>query len=289
MAKSFNRRYNAVGCGQPPVVQIEDNRLFNRLKVDADAGADVTEAGTDVFRGGIEEAATGVVPAPDILAKSACNPVMLPTSTSVTFPLENSTDVALTASVMSPSRITVPLLASSRSGGRKDEVVAAHCLTSPSCDDATFHGHVWSAAPGNGGCRYTEISMEVGREAVAVSLLMKANDEEKPLRFRRPRTGLVTAVPPTAAAMGLATHERMRVSATLRSMSHEVTCLALDDIPIAQFPAVLMIGPVLGSSTTFPSRTSSYSRVSHPPIPGFPSFASHSYSTLTGSGVWGPN
>lgn len=140
--------------------------------------------------------------------------------------------------------------------------------------------------------------MEVGKEdAVAVSLLMKGNkgddeeEEEKPRRFRRRplRIGLLIAVPPAAAAMGLATHVRIRVSATLRSMSHEVTCFALDEMPMAQLPAVLMMGPVLGSSTTLPSRMNSYSRVSQPPIPGFPSFASHLYSTLTGSGVCGPS
>ena len=134
--------------------------------------------------------------------------------------------------------------------------------------------------------------MEVGREdAVAVSLLMKGNkddeEEEKPWRFRRPplRSGLLMAVPPAAAAMGVATHVRIRVSATLRSRSHEVTCFALDEMPMAQLPAVRMIGPLLGSRTTLPSRMNSYRRVSQPPIPGFPSFASHEYSTLAGSGV----
>ena len=137
---------------------------FNRVKLDSDG--DAAETGNDVFRGRIEEIVgeleeeKEVVPvpigpwAPDILAKLASNPVIFPTRTSEKFPLENSTAVALTTSVMSPSRITVPLLSSSRSGGRwKGWVAAAHCLTSPWCDDATFHGQVWSAAPGNGGWR----------------------------------------------------------------------------------------------------------------------------------------
>lgn len=137
------------------------NWPFNRVKLDTEADAAEADTGEDIFRGRVEVIA-GVVPvvvpssAPEIvLAKSANKPVMFPTRTSEKFPLvENSTAVALTTSVMFPSRITVPLLSSPRSGGRrKGEVVAAHCLTSPSCDDATFHGQVWSAAPGNGGWR----------------------------------------------------------------------------------------------------------------------------------------
>lgn len=107
----------------------------------------------------------------------------------------------------------------------------------------------------------------------AVSLFGNGNDDEE--RLRRPlRVGFVTAVPPAAAAIGLATHVSTRVSATLRSISQDVTCLAWDKMPMAQLPAVLMRGPVLGSSTTLPSRMNSYRRVSQPPMPGLPSFAS---------------
>ena len=123
--------YNAVGTGHPPLTQIKGDCWANNVKLDSDADVAAAEAGNDVFLDGRLEEIEGVLPvlvaAPDVLAKSANKPVIFPTRTSVTFPLENSTAVALTTSVMFPSRITVPLLASSpRSGGRNGELGSAH-------------------------------------------------------------------------------------------------------------------------------------------------------------------
>ena len=123
--------YNAVGTGHPPLTQINGDCWANNVKLDSDADVAAAEAGNDVFLDGRLEEIEGMLPvlvaAPDVLAKSANNSVISPTRTSVTFPLENSTAVALTTSVIFPSRITVPLLASSpRSGGRNGELGSAH-------------------------------------------------------------------------------------------------------------------------------------------------------------------
>lgn len=127
---------------------------------------------------------------------------------------------------------------------------AGHCRTSPWCEETTFQGQVSYGAPEKEGCRYTDISTGSGRVSVAVSLFEKKGGRN---RLRRPlRIGLATAFPPTAAAVGLATHVMIRVSATLLNISQETTCRTFDAIPIAQLPDCLMTGPAAGSSTTFP-------------------------------------
>ena len=142
---------------------------------------------------------------------------------------------------------------------------------SPVCDEATFHGQVSSGAPEKGGCKYTDISIEDRRVVAVASLLEKGN---KDIRFRRPRTGFTIALPPIALVIGLATQDTMRCCATFLRMSQDITCRTFDDIPMAQFPDVLMTGPAAGSRTTSPSRTNSKSRASQLPMPGLPSLAS---------------
>ena len=180
-------------------------------------------------------------------------------------PLTDSGTVAFKLSAV------VPLAPSSRSGGRYGEVVAGHCRMSPACEEATFQGQVSAGAPEKGGCKYTDSSIEDRRVVVVVSLLEKGDSD---LRFRRPRAGFAIALPPIALVRGLATHDTMRCCATFLRMSQDITCRAFDEIPIAQFPDVLMTGPVAGSRVTSPSRTNSKSRASQLPMPGLPSLAS---------------